>query len=247
MFLSDRQFCLCALVLGFAAVGAGCGKTEAPKPVAAVNPLGEGGCAGLKLKQSGICEEEGKSLLQFAPGPRPKAPSGCEWALAETELAGGDYLLYLAAKCGGKMRQLEYSGGAHKAELKYGENGPAVVSIYGMEPGEGNAAVLRHARELIKNKAEAAKCAVRPAGVDGWPGDALVVDVSAAEAAKARKDEPRSACGPLGLNEDAQMFWRTFQTFAWYFDLGQDEFEIDPGSLTMVVQQEGGKWSRVKN
>ena len=70
-----------------------------------------------------------------------------------------------------------------------------------------------------------------------------MVDVSPAEAAKAPKNEPRTACGQYGLDEDAQVFWRAFQGFAWYFDLGQEQMEIDPGSLTVATKDEGGNWS----
>ena len=103
------------------------------------------------------------------------------------------------------------------------------------------------AKPAIKNKAEAAKCEVRSAGYSGWPGDALVVDVSAAEAAKARKDEPRTACGPYGLDEDSQTFWRVFQGTAWFFELGQDSLEVDPGSFTLVHKDEKGNWVPVAN
>jgi hypothetical protein len=110
----------------------------------------------------------------------------------------------------------------------------------------GDAAILRHARAAMDAKTKSAACAVRPANDPNLPADAKVVDVSAAEAAKAPKDEPRTACGKYGLDEDAQVFWRAFQGFAWYFDLGQEQIEIDPGSLTIVTKDESGNWSLSK-
>lgn len=84
-------------------------------------------------------------------------------------------------------------GGAHRAELKFEENHPAVVEIWGAEPGQGKQAVEGHVRAML-SKSEAARCFVRPARNEFFPADALVVDVSDAEAAKAPKNEPRSAC-----------------------------------------------------
>lgn len=191
--------------------------------------------------------EKPASPIVFAAGARPKPPAGCEWAMNQTPLPGDEFLLYMAAKCNGKTKTLFYAGGAHKAELSYAEGGPAVVQMMTAEGGETDAAILRHTREAMDSKAQAAKCSVRLAKNEFWPADAKVVDVSAAEAAKAPKDEPRSACGKYGLNEDAQMFWRVFQGFAWYFDLGQDEMEIDPGSLTIATKDAQGNWTPVKN
>lgn len=167
-------------------------------------------------------------------------------------MPGGEYLLYLAAECKGKVTALEFEGGAHMAHLSYVTSalagdvvkGQKVVEIGSAEPSAPNAAVLTITRAAIKNGTEAAKCQVRPAKIAGWPADAVVVDVSAAEAAKAPKDEPRTACGPYGLDEDSQRFWRVFQGFAWFFELGQDEMEIDPGSFTIVRKDDRGNWVR---
>ena len=208
---------------------------------------GRGGSAKTEAPRQARTPSNAASPLVLAGGPRPKPPAGCEWVLNQTELPGKEYLLYMAAKCKGTTRTLVFAGGAHKAELKYEENGPPVVEMFIAEPGQGDNAVLRRAREAIESKAEAAKCSVRPAQNEFWPADARVVDVSAALAAKAAKDEPRSACGRYGLDEDTQSFWRVFQGYAWYFDLGQDEFEIDPGSLTIAKKDAQGKWTPVSD
>jgi hypothetical protein len=218
MLLSSR------IVLVFCAFLAGCGgagssQKAAPAPVPAAAP----------------------SPLVFAGGKRPNPPSGCEWVMKSIERPGDEFLLYLAAQCKGKTRELQYSGGARRAELKFEENQPAVVEIWSAEPGEGAKAVEGHVRGMLK-KGEAARCFVRPARNEFFPADALVVDVTDAEAAKAPKDEPRSACGQYGMDEDSQSFWRVFQGYAWYFNLGQDEPEIDPGSLTLARKDGAGKW-----
>lgn len=211
--------------------------------------LGGIGCGSAKTEvpsQAASLAKDASPLI-FAGGPRPKPPAGCEWVLNQTALPGDQFLLYLAAKCNGKVRTLLYAGGAHKAELKFEENEPATVEMFGAAPGEGDNAILRRAREVIESKAEAAHCSVRPAKNELWPTDAKVVDVSAAQAAKAPKDEPRSACGRYGLDEDTQSFWRVLQGFAWYFDLGQDEFEIDPGSFTIAKKDAQGHWTVLSN
>jgi hypothetical protein len=170
----------------------------------------------------------------------------------EVGIAGSDYVLYFAAKCAnGKVTTLDYAGGAHKAELTFAMSAPSgkaeknkIIEIHGMDEKDPHAAVLRAAREVIANRAEAGRCQVRPAKVAHFPSDALVVDVSPASAAKAPKNEPRAECGRYGLDEDSQKFWRVFQTFSWFFDLGQEELDIDPGSLTMISHDEKGNWVR---
>lgn len=212
-------------------------------------------CNGPTLPGSGICQERAASYLKLAPGPRPPAPDGCQWVVNETTMSAGEYLLYYAAKCKDKVTALDFAGGAHSGELTFataamsgdGVKGRKIVSIFSAESGDPSASILPVAKQAIKSKVEAAKCQMRPAGYSGWPGDAWVVDVSPAEAAKARKDEPRTACGPYGLDEDSQTFWRIFQGSAWFFELGQDSLEVDPGSFTLVRKDDKGNWTPVSN
>ena len=218
-------FLLCCFL---AACGGGGKEAKAPAPSSAASPA----------------PAAEVSPLVFAGGKRPNPPMGCQWVMQSLEMPGDEFLFYLGAECQGKIRRLEYNGGAHKAELKFDEKSPAVVEIWSAEPGQGPKAVEGHVRGMLK-KAEAAKCFVRPARNEFFPADALVVDVSDAEAAKAPKDEPRNACGQYGLDEDSQSFWRVFQGYAWYFNLGQDEPEIDPGSLTLARKDVNGKWVAV--
>jgi hypothetical protein len=187
-----------------------------------------------------------ESLIVFAPGPRPMPPAGCEWAINQTPMPGARVLLYMAAKCGGKSRTLVHTAKPEGSYFHSEEGSTVSVEMRPIANESGDAAILRHARAAMDAKTKSAACAVRPANDPNLPADAKVVDVSAAEAAKAPKDEPRTACGKYGLDEDAQVFWRAFQGFAWYFDLGQEQIEIDPGSLTIVTKDESGNWSLSK-
>lgn len=99
---------------------------------------------------------------------------------------------------------------------------------------DARTAIRGFARQAIEDRKEAAGCEVRLAKVNGWPGDALVVDVSEAEAAKAPQNELRSACGPYGYTDDAVMFWRPSGRHALWFNLGQDIAEVDAGSFVVV-------------
>lgn len=230
-----------------AAVDSSAMASDAPSENVAVSAP----CAddGPRLSGTGLCASRSVNYLLFDDGERPKAPDGCEWVVNEVEFPGGDYLLYRGLQCGKNRTELEYGGGAHFADLTlkksaFGKEAAGGQTLVRMTFAEGKPedAVTTIARGAIEKPAEAAKCRARKAGIESWPADALVVDVSAEEAAKAAKDEIRSACGTFGLDEDSQRFWRVVQGYAWFFDLGQDTPEIDPGSLTMFSQNAKGEY-----
>lgn len=208
---------------------------------------------GGRLPITGICASRAVNYLNVADGEAPQAPEGCSWAVQETRFVD-DVLLYRAVQCKGKTTRLAFAGGAGMAELSYdtaaygdAENalkGQVLVRIAGVDPSDKTAALLQVARDAIDDADEKAQCSVRNARIDGWPADALVVDVSAAEAAKAPPDEPRAACGPFGLNQDEASYWRVFQGHSWYFQLGQDAVQIDPGSFTLMRKGADGKWAQ---
>lgn len=208
---------------------------------------------GARLPITGICAGRAVAYLNVADGDAPQAPEGCRWAVQETRF-GEDVLLYRAAQCDGRNTRLAYVAGAQLAELiydsaAYGDpdnvmKGQVVVRVTSADATDKTAALLRVVRDAIDNPGEKAGCSVRNARIDGWPRDALVVDVSAAEADKAPKDEPRSACGPYGLNEDEASYWRVFQGYSWFFQLGQDALQIDPGSFTLMRKGPDGQWSQ---
>lgn len=216
----------------------------------------EGACPddGARLAITGICAGRAVNYLNVAGGEPPEAPEGCEWVVQETRFAE-DVLLYRATRCIDKTTRLAFAGGAGMAELSYdtaaygdAENqlkGEVLVRVAGVDPNNKTAALLRIARQAIDDPNEQAQCTVRNAGIDGWPEDALVVDVSPAQAATASPDEPRSACGPYGLNEDEASYWRVFQGHSWFFQLGQDALQIDPGSFTLMRKGSDGAWTQV--
>lgn len=182
--------------------------------------------------------------------------AACSWTINETPFAG-DYLLYYAADCKGRRSLLEFAGGAQFAELTLVESalaegpftpsGMPLVKVAGAEPGDPKASVLARARAAIDDPARAAKCQAWPGAEWGYPADAFVVDVSPRDAETLSEDERMSgACGPFGVGDSAR-FWRVFQGFAWFFDLGQDAWQdIDPASLTLVTADGRGGWKRAE-
>lgn len=208
---------------------------------------------GARLPITGICAARAVNYLNVADGEAPQAPEGCQWVVQETRFAE-DVLLYRAAQCDGKTTRLAFAGGAGLAELSYDTaaygdpdnvmKGQVVARVASADATDKTASLLRIARDAIDDPAEKAGCTVRNARIEGWPRDALVVDVSEAEAAKAPQDEPRAACGPFGLNEDEASYWRVFQGQSWYFQLSQDALQIDPGSFTLMRKGADGRWSQ---
>jgi len=210
---------------------------------------------GGRLPITGLCSGRAVNYLNTAGGDPLEAPEGCNWIVQETRFAQ-DVLLYRALKCGAKATRLTFSSGAGLAELAYEtaaygdvENalkGQVLVRVTGSDPADRTADLLRVARDAIDDPAEKAGCSVRNAGIDGWPEDALVVDVSKAEAEKVGADGPRTACGPFGLDEDSTSYWRVFQGHSWFFQLGQDAAQIDPGSFTLMRKGKNGAWSQAE-
>ncbi|MEI9851500.1 MAG: hypothetical protein WDN24_12425 [Sphingomonas sp.] len=210
---------------------------------------------GDRLPITGLCAGRAVNYLNIAGGELPEPPDGCEWVVQETPFAT-QVLLYRALKCGSKTTKLAFAGGAGLAELSYetaayGDTdgtakGQVLVRVGSIDGSDRTAGLLKTARAAIEDPAEKAGCSVRNAKIESWPEDALVVDVSAAEAAKAPPDEPRAACGPFGFNGDEASYWRVFQGHSWFFQLGQDLAQIDPGSFTLMAKDEKGDWGQVE-
>lgn len=236
-----------ATVLAVALALAGCGTQQPePEPSATTSAAPATGAAACKpgerfLPGARLCESAALALM-----PRPEAVDepGCRWVVNETGLPGDDWAVYRSLACKTGQTRLEYAGGAHRVDLVLAASafgGPvssdpepyAIASLIVGEP-DPRTAIRDFARAAIEEPQTATGCEPRLAGIRGWPGDALVVDVSAAEAAKAPKDEPRTACGPYGLDEDAAMFWRPVGQYGVWFNLGQDIAEIDAGSFVVV-------------
>lgn len=240
------------VALGLVAAVAACGADEqapsteastAARPAATASAAAAGACkpGETRLPGARLCESAALALM---PVPDAVDEPGCRWVLAETGLPDDEWVVYRALACKAGTTRLEYGGGAQMAQLTLAESAfgapvspdpepYAVVSLIAAAP-DARTAIRGFARYAIEDRTEAAGCDVRLAKVTGWPGDALVVDVSATEAAKAPADEIRSACGPYGYTDDATMFWRPSGRYALWFNLGQDIPEVDAGSFVVV-------------
>ncbi|MEJ0059111.1 MAG: hypothetical protein WDM79_05865 [Terricaulis sp.] len=226
-------------------MAAGCG----PKPDA--NTAGVEACPddGPRLPETGICEGRAVAYLNVAEGARtPALPDGCEWAVNEAVFAD-QALLYRAARCNGVTTKLSASPGAHQVEVKWetsavfdaSDSEQVLIHLFTSGPPNPQFALTDSMSALPA--AERSSCEVRPAGIEGWPADALVIAPNAAARARLPNDGPISACGPMGLDEDSQRYWRISQGYAWFFDLGQEEPDFDPGSVTVLVRDADGSWS----
>jgi hypothetical protein len=249
--MASLMVCLVSGGCGDGGKTAESGNAAGPDAAAAASSAQDRSCPddGGRLPLTGLCEGRAVNYLNMDASVAEEAPDGCEWKVMETQMVE-DVLLYRGLKCDAGETRLEYAGGAHRADLELVSSAflgkidepPAYVQVYTIE-GDAREAIAQRAREAMQDKAEAAGCKARLAGFEGWPSDALVVDVSAEEAAKAPQDEPRTACGPLGLAEDSVSFWRTAHGYGWFFELGQDAFEIDPGSFTLMTKGPDGTWA----
>lgn len=209
---------------------------------------------GPTLPITGICEGRATNYLNIVGGDAPQLPDNCHWSVNETAIVD-NFLLYLAATCDGKKARLGYAGGAHFSDLTLAWSAVAnealedtvLIRIGSAEPDRPHQNILFYAQDAMDDSAAAEQCAVRPAGVDGWPADALVIDVSPEEAAKAPSDEPRIACGLFGLDQDNSSYWRVFQGYSWWFQFSQDAYQdIDPRSLTLLRPDGAGGWTTVE-
>lgn len=225
---------------------AGCKDAPREEAEAPVRPAAAEACAddGPRLALTGLCEGRAVNYLNMDASASPPATDGCEWKVMETQMPDG-VLLYRGLKCDAGETKLAFSGGAGRGELKLVSSAylgkidepPAYVLVYPVE-GDARQGVTERTRQAIGDAAEAARCSARPVKGKGWPSDALVVDVLGGET----QPGPRSACGDLGVNDELAAFWRVSQGYGWYFQMGQADMEIDPGSFTLMTKQPDGSW-----
>ncbi|MBA4089783.1 MAG: hypothetical protein C0494_04205 [Sphingobium sp.] len=202
-----------------------------------------------RLSGTGLCPTDAAALL--TADDRPSLAEGCTWSVNEAALPDDIWLLYRAARCDGKTTALAYAAGKPLARLVYAlspmggdqARGAPLVAFAPADRRDPQSTILALTRAAITDPADDDGCHVRQADIPGWPADALVVDIPAAQAASLPQDEIRSACGPLGLDQGSQLYWRISQGHAWHFDLGQEAPEIDPRSLTLVRKNAGGRWA----
>jgi hypothetical protein len=234
-----------AAALALALLATACGPNPAQK---VIDPSQGSACPddGPRLPETGICAGRASAYLEVAEGTtEPMLPEGCTWGVNETMLPDAA-LLYRAATCNGVTTKLAYAGGAHSASISY-ETSPAngaaakgveVIRLFGVDPDPQGA--LKGALAELP-PAERARCVIEPAGIDGWPKDALVIRPNAATRA-ANADGPLPTCGPFGVGEDAISYWRVRQGFAWYFNLAPGPQDFDPASVTVIAKTADGGW-----
>ncbi len=239
-----------------ALLAAGCNRTG---PVADATPTPAGPAAtvdepcaddGPRFPITHLCVGRSVNYLDTDNFMVIEAPADCEWVMQESAMPGDDEaLIYRALKCKGVTTTLELHGGAHSAALGYAKSAlfgdPAPehepVRMFPTDPADPQKAI----RDLFETipEAERASCEIQPAGMDGWPKDALVIRPNEAARAKFPKDEPLATCGPFGVDEDSQTFWRISQGFAWFVELGQDTPDFDAGSITIFKKGADGSWA----
>lgn len=200
---------------------------------------------GPRLAGSGLCQGRAVNYLNLA-GPEQDLQPGCEWVVNETALPGGDYLLYLAAKCGPHTSKLELSAGAQMADLNLsvsalsdGSPGWSVAKVFAAGGGRPEDEILMRAQQAMHDPADHRKCEARKLPPqDNLGGDAYVVGYKPQFQSALPADGPALECGDYGLG-DSTSFWRVFGGFAWFFDMGQDAWwDFDPASLTVLTAAE---------
>lgn len=246
-----RQWML-AGVLSMALMGCGGGADD--KAAGAADKTADAGCAddGEKLKLTGLCKGRAVNYLNQQADTSVEAPEGCEWQVLESALPADEVLLYRGLVCGDKKVELQVAPGAERAELQITRT--AFMEMQDAEPwtigymytaeGDPAEAVTQRATSVIEDLAEAARCNARPAKVEGWPSDAMVVDTDPNGSSNA-DGTPVVVCGDLGYFDEANRFWRVSQGYAWFFDFGQNLVEIDPASFTVVARGADGNWGAI--
>lgn len=235
---------------------AACGQPTAPAtetaaaPAEATAPAAESTCPddGPRLALTQLCAGRVINYLDPNVGLIQETPDGCEWLFTETPFAE-DVLVYRALKCKDVATALDYRGGAQSAALGYktsalyADAAPATepVRIFVSDPADPQK-IIRDQLQAAP-AAERAKCEIQPANNDFWPKDALVLTYTKAERAKQPTDEPISMCGPFGNDEDSAAYWRIAFGHAWFFSMGQDSADFDPGSFMLFRKGADGSWA----
>jgi hypothetical protein len=209
-------------------------QAEPPVPQPAV-PQPAAPCAesGGLLPGSGLCRADALTRL-----PRgPWTPSqGCDVTAQEAQLTGGRWLLYAALRCGEKTARLAVTpqqGGA--LVLRYAETArnPELIGRKALTIVESNPehlAVYTLAAAGLPQP-QAHRCALRTPPAQGYPYDAFVYDLSAAETRQtAALDLP---CGPYGRSAWPDTYWRLFSGIGAYYQSSGERPEFDPASLTV--------------
>jgi hypothetical protein len=239
------------IVLAALAALAACTPPSKPASETAPAPAASACADGAaKLAGTGLCQSDANALLVADPNVRTPELEGCTWSVKEIMLPADEALLYRAASCKGVDTTLAFAGGARRAELSYetsavfgdAAKGRVVVALYGVDPDPQGALKAAIAELPAGDKGS---CQIVPAGREGWPTDALLIAPSEIARQKLFKGRPVVACGPLGIDETKQSYWRVRQGFAWFFDLGDKDPDIEAGNMAIFTKAADGSW-RVK-
>jgi len=209
------------------------------------------------LPQSGLCPAEAAALLIEASAAPAAAPKGCRWVIRETPFAT-DLLLYRTLRCADRQTTVELRVGNHMSDLVYtsradggvvgdaDDNALVLGHIFAGNP-DGRSRILWEARDSVSDARAATRCDLKPPYLnEGLPSDALIVDVARSPADLAR-DDATPLCGPFGYNPAGGSieFWRPHQGYAWFFKMGTDVWDVDPGSFTIITKDAADTWQRV--
>jgi hypothetical protein len=206
---------------------------------AAAAPACASGAAALPV--TGLCPEQAATLMFAAPGKGPTAPAECSWVIAEAKMPDGA-MLYRTAKCPDGTARVEFVPGTPASfevvESPYPNDMGRWKLIFLLDAPEGKASVLAEARRHIDDEAEAARCQIRAARQD-WAVDAFLVDD-----VRIKPERIHEACADFGTAAGHVNFWRLSQNKGWYFRFGEEDFIVDPESVTLVKRDAAGKWIR---
>lgn len=253
-----RSYVFALAAASLLALGA-CQPAPAPKAEAPKTAAGECGDGFNKLTTLGVCPADAAKLLQISEGAEPGLPEGCVWTVQESVAAEGDEaLVYRAASCKGVTTKLGFVRGAksisypYEASAVFGDSvkdSPAPIMQLLMLGSDAKAEIKAQAALVAEPSDNIRNCEVRAAGIAGWPKEALVIDLTAAakRAAKIKEEDGvRAACGMYGINTGETTYWLAKQGDAWFFQLGQEESDFDPRSITFLRKTEAGVWEAAK-
>lgn len=244
---------LCSAALLLAACGApttpATEEAAAPATTASAEPCPDDGP---RFAVTGLCTGRISNYLDPAIGLISEMPDGCDWTYTEMPFPTNDEaLIYRSLTCKGVTTTLEFHGGARSVELGYKTSAlfevPAdaidPVRFFVADPADPQKAI----RDLFEGipADERPKCEIRRINLEGWPADALAIAYSDAERARLPTDEPIAMCGEFGRDEDSASYWRVFGGYAWFFSMGQDAQDFDPGSFMIFRKDAAGAWNLV--
>ncbi|PLX36777.1 MAG: hypothetical protein C0606_13250 [Hyphomicrobiales bacterium] len=217
-----------------------------PETAAAANtaPTAGSACEGGEqpLPVTGLCPSEAQEGFLSAGDNRYLPMPGCKWVVNETEMHGGEVLIYLASSCKTGTAKLEFAPGAKTFSVKSSDGDVDITGIT-VDSADGLGSIESFARDALGASIKADACGLRD------QDDGYIFDLSKEEVeriAKAEEYYGGGNCGPYGYNGDGS-HWRDFGGYGWYIRLGQDAyFSIEPSSLRVIQYKDDGNSDSLK-